>query len=70
MHPYRKCPSDHASAAPGEELILYAALCVVGAIPVATALVRGGSFGVEATIGLLMVLAGLAGIFAARNRRD
>lgn len=67
MHPYRKLPADHASTAPSEELVLYLALCVVGAIPVATVLVRGGTFGVEATLGLMMTLAGLAGLLAARS---
>jgi predicted phage tail protein len=67
VHPHRNHPSDHASATPGEELILYAALCVIGAIPVATVLVCGGSFGVEATIGLMMALAGVAGLLAARS---
>lgn len=48
-----------------EERILYGALCGVGAIPIAIALLRGGSFGVEATLGLLMALAGLAGLVAS-----
>ena len=65
MHPYRKLPVDHdARAASGEELILYAVLFVIGAIPVAAALVRGGAFGVEATIGLGMALAGVAGAWS------
>jgi hypothetical protein len=62
VHPYRKPASDRAASAPSEELILYVALCAIGAIPVVTTLVRGGAFGVEATIGLLMALAGLAGL--------
>lgn len=66
VHPYRHLPTDHeAASAPSEERILYGALCVVGAIPIAIALLRGGSFGVEATIGLLMALAGLAGLVAS-----
>ena len=63
MHPYRQLPTDpEARSAPSEERILYAILCAVGAIPVAIALLRGGSFGVEATLGLGMALAGLAGL--------
>ena len=63
MHPYRK-PRHRDSAAPadGEELVLYVALCVVGAIPVVVAAARGGAFGVEPTIGLMMAVAGLAGL--------
>ena len=65
MHPYRKHRSWRTVApAASEERVLYAALCVVGAIPVAAALDRGGSFGVEPTIGLAMALAGLAGLVA------
>lgn len=76
VHPYRQLPTDReAPAPPSEERILYAILCVIGAIPVAIALLRGGSFGVEATFGLGMVLAGLAGLWnrhAARRfgKRD
>ncbi|HEX3474832.1 MAG TPA: hypothetical protein VHT91_07305 [Kofleriaceae bacterium] len=66
MRPYREIPTDpQARSAPSEERILYTALCAVGAIPVAIALLRGGGFGVEATIGLLMALAGLAGLVAS-----
>jgi hypothetical protein len=65
VHPFRQLPTDpEARSAPSEERVLYAILCAVGAIPVAIALLRGGSFGVEATIGLLMALAGLAGLVA------
>ncbi len=63
MHPYRKLPTDReASSAPSEERVLYAILCAVGAIPVAISLLRGGGFGVEATVGLGMTLAGVAGL--------
>lgn len=66
MHPYRQSPTDReARSAPSEERILYAILCAVGGIPIAIALLRGGSFGVEATLGLGMVLAGLAGLVAS-----
>ena len=68
-HPYRDPPATRAQpASPAdEERIIYAFLAVIGVIPVAIALVGGGSFGVEATIGALMVLAGLVG-FAASTR--
>jgi hypothetical protein len=44
-----------------EELILYALLVVIGAIPVVIALTQREVFGVEATVGLLMVCAGAIG---------
>ncbi len=73
MHPYRQLPTDpEARSAPGEERVIYAVLCAVGAIPIAIALLRGGGLGVEATLGLLMALAGLAGLWnqgADRIRR-
>lgn len=67
VHPYRQLPTDHeARSAPSEERVLYAVLCAVGAIPVAIALLLGGGFGAEATVGLLMALAGLAGLWTQR----
>jgi hypothetical protein len=70
VHPYRQLPTDReAPPAPSEERILYAVLCAVGAIPVAIALVDDG-FGVEATIGLAMALAGLAGLAASMRTAD
>jgi hypothetical protein len=63
MHPYRKDRECRAEVpAASEEVIVYAALCVVGAIPIAVALGRGGALGVEPTLGMLMVLAGAAGL--------
>jgi hypothetical protein len=73
IHPYRN-PSPHDrrwTSVPAEELIFYVALCVVGAIPVASPIAQGGAFGVEPTIGLMMVIAGIAGLFSAwRVARD
>ncbi len=67
VHPYRPLPTDReAPSPPSEERILYLGLCAVGAIPVVIALLRGDGFGVDATLGLLMALAGLAGLW---NRR-
>jgi hypothetical protein len=67
VHPYREPQStaDRPAAALGEELILYVALCVIGAIPVVIALARGGAFGVEPTLGLAMIAAGTIGLVAA-----
>ncbi len=67
FHPYRKPPptGGRAAAALGEELIFYVALCMVGAIPVAGVVSRRDAFGVEPTIGLLMMGAGIAGLFGA-----
>jgi hypothetical protein len=65
VHPYRQLPTDpDRPSAPSEERILYAILCVIGAIPVVIALL-GGGFGVEATVGLAMTLAGLTGLIAS-----
>jgi hypothetical protein len=65
MHPYRRHrPCRAEAAAASEELVVYAALCVVGAIPVAVALAHGGAFGVEPTLGMLMAVAGVAGLIA------
>src|SRR5262245_45951643 len=47
-----------------EELIVYGLLIGTGAIPVVNAIVEHAAFGVEATIGLIMVCAGLLGVFA------
>ena len=65
MHPYRELPTDpEPRSTPSEERVLYAILCAVGAIPIVVALL-GGDFGVEATLGLGMTLAGLAGLVAS-----
>ena len=45
-----------------EELIVYALLVVVGAIPVVVALARHAALQAEATIGLLMICAGALGV--------
>ena len=69
-HPYRDLPVP-ATTVPApllEELILYALLVAIGAIPAVLALVDGGALGVEATIGLIMVCAGLRGTFACSWR--
>jgi hypothetical protein len=67
IHPYRRPhpTGRRVPAALGEEVIFYVALCAVGAIPIASMASRGDAFGVEPTIGLLMMAAGLAGLCAA-----
>jgi hypothetical protein len=67
FHPYRgAAPASHRPASvPIEELIFYAALCLVGAIPIWTTAARGGAFGVEATIGVLMIAAGIVGLVSS-----
>lgn len=62
-HPYRDPPAPAASApvALREELILYCLLIAIGAIPVVLALVGGAAFGVDATLGLLMMFGGALG---------
>ncbi len=51
-----------------EELILYAVLVAVGAIPVTGTLAEHAGFGAEATLGLVLLLLGLAGLLAALAR--
>lgn len=70
MHPYRTSPptvepepeSDH------DELVIYALLVAIGAIPVIIALVLGAALGTEATLGATMIGLGAAGV-APRIRR-
>jgi peptidoglycan/LPS O-acetylase OafA/YrhL len=75
LHPYRELPVI-ANVAPKlhpEELILYGLLVVIGAIPAVLTLASGASFGVDATLGLLMVCAGALGgiayLWRTRRRR-
>lgn len=73
MHPFRES-AVHAkprSRAQPEELILYALLIAIGAIPVAIALGEQAAFGVEATLGLIMMCLGALGGLGdlARSRR-
>ncbi|HEX7841620.1 MAG TPA: hypothetical protein VF469_29325 [Kofleriaceae bacterium] len=57
-------PADRRSTSHPEELILYGLLVGIGAIPVVIALVQHAAFGVDATLGLLMVCAGAVGAIA------
>ena len=78
MHPYRDSPMfahRTSNRPPLEELIIYALLMITGAIPVINVLAAGGRFGVEPTIGALMIAAGVLGVIAyawqtARRRQD
>jgi hypothetical protein len=68
VHPdHEHRPIGAEPAAAREERVVYAALCLVGAIPIAVALAHGGAFGVEPTLGLIMALAGAAGLAFARR---
>ncbi len=66
MHPYRELPVlvKKAPRLDPEELILYGLLMVIGAIPVLLAVGGSASFGVDASVGLLMVCAGAVGAIA------
>ena len=70
-HPYRKHPATTPLArdpARIEERIVYALMIAIGAIPVGIATEHG--FGVEATIGGVMIGLGLAGTIASFLRRS
>jgi uncharacterized membrane protein len=70
MQPLREVAmlANRTSKSHPEELVLYGLLVMIGAIPVAIAVVQRTAFGVEATCGLLMVVAGALGaiIYALR----
>jgi len=68
-HPYREAPEPAHRAGRGEEAVLYGLLVVVGLIPVLVALATGAKFGGEPTIGMMMVGAGLWGLWGLRPRR-
>ena len=70
MHPYRDSPVDHegASKTGSEELVLYALLFVIGAVPTIVAIVQGTSFGIDGTLGALMMAAGLFGAIGHLRR--
>ena len=66
MHPYRNSPviATRPAKPPSEELVFYGLLVVVGVIPMVIALVQRTVLGVEATLGLMMACAGIAGTIA------
>jgi hypothetical protein len=76
--PYRSAPPaapmTPASPPLREEVVLYGMLTAVGPLPVASALMAHAALSGEATVGLLMTCAGVAGLVAsaraaARARR-
>lgn len=67
MHPYRRrarAASRHVWP-DSEELVLYVLVAAIGAIPVIITLLRGATFGVEPTVGLLMIGVALGGVTRA-----
>ena len=64
MHPYRDAPDavEAAPRPPHEERVLYLALVAFGVLPVAFALIRGGAFGTDATVGAILAIVGVAGL--------
>jgi two-component system KDP operon response regulator KdpE len=73
VHPYRDPPELEPRAPAGrtEERVLYGVMALIGAIPVWIALASRTHFGVEATIGLFMVVVGWVGLGSSwRRRRD
>jgi hypothetical protein len=61
---------NESSDRPPEELVLYGLLVVIGAIPVGLAVASGTRLGAPATLGLLMMFAGIIGVLVdARGRR-
>jgi hypothetical protein len=70
MHPYRDTPmcADRRSHPGSEELILYGLLVVIGAIPVGLALLQQAAFGIDATLGVIMIGAGTLGAIAYATR--
>ncbi len=51
-----------------EDLVLYALLVVIGALPVIGSLVDRVPFGAEATLGLVLLVLGLLGLTATAVR--
>ncbi|MDB4959989.1 MAG: hypothetical protein JWO36_7558 [Myxococcales bacterium] len=53
-----------------EEIIAYSILIIAGAIPVSIALRKGGDFGVEPTIGIILISLGILGfVITLAHRR-
>ena len=66
MHPYRELPERPPERErPFEEVVLYGALVAIGGLRVLLAIVLR-SFGAEATLATLMLLAGVAGLRRSR----
>jgi hypothetical protein len=70
MHPYRDVPAHRTRrrTVDPEGIVLYGMLAAIGAIPVVIAIVEKIPFGFDATVGLIMLVTGLIGMFVARGR--
>ncbi len=58
--------TDARSESRGEDTILHIVMIAIGLIPVLIAFATGGRFGVEATLGGLMMAVGLGGLVSTR----
>jgi LPXTG-motif cell wall-anchored protein len=64
-------PKREMGGARIEEIIIYSLLIIAGAVPVWTAVQTGGYFGVEPTIGFILIGLGLLGfLFTLLRRRS
>ncbi len=64
MHPYRSAPMRTAEQRriDPEDAVLYGLMIFIGIIPVTIAAITREAFGFDATLGLMMVVAGLVGL--------
>ena len=65
MSPYRTpppAPRPPSQNDRGDDRVIAAVMAAVGAIPVVIAIVGGYAFGAEATIGLVLLVLGIAGL--------
>ena len=71
MHPYRETHArvDRPPSPSSEELILYSLLVMIGAIPIAIAVIERAMFDADATLGLMMVCTGVIGAVRQLRRR-
>ena len=74
-HPYRSSPGEQADdhdEPHREERILYVLLVMIGTIPLSLAWIGGNGFGVQATLGTLMLALGCLGLLhtTVRARRS
>jgi hypothetical protein len=68
-HPYRERPPSVDAVPDDDEQAIYGVVAAVGAIPLAIAIASGERFGVDATLGLVMVGAGVGGLWSTLRRR-
>jgi len=67
--PRGAAPRPERSTCDPEDAVLYGLLVVIGLIPILTALVTRATFGVEASLGMMMVVGGLLGLRPVRPIR-